>query len=229
MLTLAKVNSNKHILEFIKKSEESLKAIGYTDHGLTHSQLVADRARTIAQELGLSKEEQEQAAISGFCHDMANFLSRPFHYYFGALLFYEVFKESVDIKELIPIMQAIALHDKEDEELSLLKEELELTNPVQAILVIADKSDVRRSRVTTSDMDKIKRDIHDRVNYATELSKLKLDKKNKQIILTLKIDTNFVPIMEYFEIFTRRMVYCRQAAEFLGYRFGLIINNFRLL
>jgi len=95
--------------------------------------------------------------------------------------------------------------------------------------VIADKSDVRRERVYTKDLREIKRDIHSRVNYATYWSKLKIDKKKRKITLTLKIDTKFVPIIEYFEIFTQRMVYCRQAAKYLGYKFGLLINNFKLL
>jgi metal-dependent HD superfamily phosphatase/phosphodiesterase len=118
------------------------------------------------------------------------------------------------------IMQAIANHDKGD---------MTLTNKVSAITILADKSDVRRSRVITKNMEEIKSDIHDRVNYATKESKVEVDNKNKRIDLILKIDTNFVPIMEYFEIFTDRMVYCRIAAEFLGYNFGLVINDFKLL
>ena len=95
--------------------------------------------------------------------------------------------------------------------------------------VLADKSDVHRSRVTVKKMKKIKDDIHDRVNYATNQSFINADRKKKTITLTLKIDTKFVPVMEYFEIFTDRMVYCRQAAKYLGYKFHLIINRFKLL
>lgn len=219
MITLAEVNNNPYVLEFINKSKDTLQVEGYTDHGLLHSQLVADRARTIAKEIGLSKRDQELAAISGFCHDMGNFMSRSHHHYFGALLFQQLFP-NIDPQDLSVIMQAIANHDKD---------EMKFSHPVAAVLVIADKSDVRRSRVLTKDLKKIKNDIHDRVNYATTKSKLRIDKKNRQIILTLQIDTKFVPIMEYFEIFTERMVYCRKAAEYLGYQFGLIINNFRLL
>jgi len=211
-------------LEFIKQSERALKNEGYTNHGLAHVQLVADRARTVAREMGLSKEEQEMAAISGFCHDMGNFLSRSYHQYFGALLFYQVFKNEFPIAQVSEIMQAIASHDSNH-----YKEEMNFSSPVSAILVIADKSDVRRERVYTKDLREIKRDIHSRVNYATYWSKLKIDKKKRKITLTLKIDTKFVPIIEYFEIFTQRMVYCRQAAKYLGYKFGLLINNFKLL
>jgi len=220
MISFTKVKNNSQILEFIKQSEKALKNEGYTNHGLLHTQLVADRARTIAKEIGLSIEEQEMAAISGFCHDMGNFLSRSHHHYFGALLFYQVFKDEFPIVQLSIIMQAIAVHDKE---------EMNFSHPLSALLVIADKSDVRKERVDSKNLKEIEKDIHDRVNYATYWSKLKIDKNKKKIILTLKIDTKFVSIMEYFEIFTERMVYCRKAAKYLGYKFGLVINDFKLL
>jgi len=162
------------------------------------------------------------AAIAGFCHDMGNFLSRTYHNYFGALVFSQVFKDKFEPKELVTIMQAIANHDKKIEDVSF-------ASSISAIVVLADKSDVHRSRVSARVMEEIKSDIHDRVNYATKLSRLKIDKNKKRITLTLRIDTNFVPIVEYFEIFTDRMVFCRKAAEYLNYDFGLIINKFRLL
>lgn len=220
MITLKEVNNNSHILEFIKKSEETLKRMGYTDHGLKHVQLVADRARTIAKEIGLSKREQELCAIAGFCHDMANFLSRSHHHYLGAILFYEVFKDKYPIDELTPIMQAIAVHDKD---------ELEFSSAIAPVVIIADKSDVRRSRVYLDEIKEIQKDIHFRVNYATKFSKVRVLKDKKIISLVLEIDQKITPIMEYFEIFTQRMVYCRKAADYLGYKFGLKINNFKLL
>ena len=117
-------------------------------------------------------------------------------------------------------MQAIANHDKED---------MKLVHPVAAIVIIADKSDVRRERVLETDIEKIKTDIHDRVNYATIENKMTIDDKKKAITLKLKIDNKFCSIMEYFEIFTERMNYCRLSAEYLGYHFGLVINDFKLL
>ena len=117
-------------------------------------------------------------------------------------------------------MQAISFHDRS---------EMILAHPVSAVTIIADKSDVRRSRVLERKMQKIRSDIHDRVNYATKKSRLKINRGRKNITLILKIDTNFVPVIEYFEIFTDRMVYCRKAANFLNYKFGLVINNFKLL
>jgi len=106
---------------------------------------------------------------------------------------------------------------------------MKFSAPISAIVVLADKTDVRRSRVVNKKKHRIMEDIHDRVNYATTISNIRIDKKKKLITSVLKIDSNFVPVMEYFEIFTDRMIYCRKAAEFLGYKFGLIINNFKLL
>ncbi|MFH1643409.1 MAG: HD domain-containing protein [Patescibacteria group bacterium] len=218
MLNLKEVKKNPQIQEFIKQTEKSLKAAGYTEHGFVHAELVAARARDIAKGIGLSEKEQELSAITGFCHDMASFLSRENHHYFGGLLFHQVFQNEFDPKDISQIMRAISMHDRD---------EMELYNPISAVVILADKSDVRRSRVTVKKKDKIRSDIHDRVNYATKSSKIHVN-KNK-ITLTLKIDTKTVPIMDYFEIFTYRMVYCREAARFLGYRFELIINNFKLL
>jgi len=222
MITLQQVKNNPQILQFIKKTELALKNLSYTDHGLRHSDLVSQRAKDIAGQLGLGKKEQEMATIAAFCHDMGNFVGRPFHNYVSALLFHQVFQKDIDPDDLTTIMQAISYHDEKVRELAL-------TNPISAIVILADKSDVHRSRVLTSSLKEIKADIHDRVNYAVESSKLEVDEKKKRIILTLKIDTKFVPAMEYFEIFTERMVLCRKAAEYLGYNFGLVINDFVLL
>lgn len=221
MLDFTKVKNNPQVLEFIRQTKKALADIQYTEHGLDHVTLVADRARTVAREIGLSKTEQELSAIAAFCHDMGNFLGRTLHHCWGAILFHQVFSEE-DPKELTLIMQAIANHDDKGKE-------MKLASPISAVVVLADKSDVRRGRVMEKDMEKIKEDIHDRVNYAATDSKLGINKKSRLITLTLKIDTKFCPIMDYFEIFTERMVYCRESAKFLGYNFGLVINQFKLL
>jgi len=220
MIVLNQVKKHPQILEFIKQTEASLSALSYTDHGLRHSNLTADRARTIAKELGLPQREGELAAIAAFCHDMGNFVSRTYHNYLAPLMFQQIFYNQFEPREMAQIMQAIANHDKP---------EMNFTNAVSAVVVLADKSDVHRSRVLVKDLEKIKTDIHDRVNYATKESRLRINKTTKRITLILKIDTNFVDIMEYFEIFTERMIFCRKAAEYLGYNFGLVINNFKLL
>jgi hypothetical protein len=220
MIALNDVKNNSQILNFIEQTEEAMSALFYTNHGVRHADLVAERAKQIAKSIGLSQREMELSSIAGFCHDMGNFMTRTYHHYYAGLLFHQIFQHEFEPEEISTIMQAIANHDKE---------EMNFTHAVSAVLVLADKSDVNRSRVTEKDMEKIKVDIHDRVNYATKESSIKVDKTKKRITLTLKIDTNFVPIIEYFEIFTERMVFCRKAAQFLGYDFGLVINKFRLL
>lgn len=220
MITLKEVQKNPSVLEFIKQTEATLKIHDYTEHGLKHARLVANRARTVAREIGLPKRSQELASIAGFTHDFANFLSRTYHNYLGALIFQQLFANDFPPRELAIIMQAIANHDKD---------EMKFSHSVSAIVVLADKSDVNRSRVTIKDMKKIKTDIHNRVNFAVKSSRLGINKRSRRITLSLKIDTNFVPVVEYFEIFTTRMIYCRKAASYLGYKFGLVINNFKLL
>ncbi len=220
MINLDDVKKNPQILEFINQTEEAMQALAYTNHGLRHSDIVSQRCIDIAKKIGLEDREAELAGIAGFCHDMGNFMTRTFHHFFGAVLFGQVFCNQFEPKELAMIMQAISNHDKE---------EMNFTHNISAILVLADKSDVDRTRVTAKDPDHFKHDIHDRVNYAARESMIKVEKEKKRITLTLKIDTNVCPVIEYFEIFTERMVFCRKAAQFLGYDFGLVINKFRLL
>ncbi len=220
MLSLRQIKNNPQILEFIKQSDSSTQALGYTEHGFRHGNNVSKEAQRIAKEMGFKEIEQELAGIAGFCHDMGNFLGRSRHHYWGALLFHQVFTNDFSNEEISLIMQAIANHDKDT---------MKLTNNISALVVLADKSDVHRKRVSSKSLKEIEADKHNRVNYAVTRSDLKVDKKKKQISLLLKIDTNFVPIIEYFEIFIDRMAYCRKAADYLGYKFNLVINTFKLL
>ncbi len=220
MINLKKVKKNPLVLEFLKQTEKTLKRQNYTDHGIGHAELVAARAGTLAREIDLPKREQELVEIAAFCHDFGNFLSRSHHNYLGALSFQQIFSNDFTPEELALIMQAIANHDTY---------EMRFCSPIAAIVVLADKSDVRSSRVTIKDKELIDNDIHNRVNMAARTSKLGIDKKKKLITLSLKIDTSVVPVMEYFEIFTERMVFCRKAAHYLDYKFALVINNFKLL
>jgi len=219
-ISLKDIKKNPQINEFIKKGTKVLELYHYTDHGLDHADLVSKRAIFLAKEMGFSKQEQELAGISGFTHDMGNFLGRENHEHWGALLFQSVFQNKMPVKSLVTVMQAIANHDNYY---------AKVVNPIAAIVILADKSDVRRSRVTEKDPNIIKQDIHNRVNFAATDNKFEVDVSNKRITLILKIDTTFVPVIEYFEIFTRRMVQCRRAAQYLGYKFALVINNFKLL
>ncbi len=220
-LTLDVVKQNPKIKDFIKQTEVYLDALGYTDHGLRHINIVADRARSIAKKIGLPIRSQELSAISAYCHDMGNFLGREQHHYWAALLFSQVFLDKAENpNDVSTIIQAIVSHDKHD---------LKFVNKVTAVLILADKSDVHRSRVKKIKSSNLEKDIHDRVNYAVIKNDLIVNQKKKIITLKLKLDVKFSAPLEYFEIFTERMTFCRLAAQYLGYKFGLEINNFKLL
>lgn len=224
-LTLELVKNNPKIKDFIAQTEHYLNAIDFTDHGQRHINIAADRARSLARRIGLPLRDQELCAVAAYCHDIGNFLGRTQHHYWGALLFSQVFLNEADNpNDVSTITQAIVSHDKD---------ELKIVNRVTAVLILADKSDVHRSRVkikkgqipTMSSM----MDIHDRVNYAVVANDLIVEPKKKLITLKLKLDTKFSAPLEYFEIFTGRTAFCRVAAEYLGYKFGLEINKFKLL
>ena len=140
MLTFQDIKKHPKILEFINQSRIALKALAYTEHGLRHAKLVAGEAKNLAKQINLSKGVQDLAAIAGFCHDMGNFLGRSQHHYWGALLFHQIFKNDFTPKELIWIMQAISNHDKNT---------MKFTEPISAVVVLADKSDVHRDRKST--------------------------------------------------------------------------------
>ncbi len=220
-LTLKLVKTNSSIEDFIRQTEKYLDSLGYTDHGFRHVNIVADRARSIAKKIGISAREQELAAIAAYCHDMGNFLGRSQHHYWAALLFSQIFLDKADNPNDVSIIaQAIVTHDKED---------LEVVSKVTAVMILADKSDVHRDRVRETKGRNLNKDIHDRVNYAIIDNDLIVDKAKKLITLRLKLDTKFSAPLEYFEIFTGRMTYCRKAANYLGYKFSLEINKFKLL
>lgn len=220
MLTLNKVKKNKKIHTFIERTDNYLTSLGFTDHGFRHVGIVAKRAREIAVNIGLSAREQELAAIAGYCHDMGNFLGRTNHHYWAALLFSQIYLDKDKyVEDVSLIMQAIVTHDKH---------EMKIVSNVAAVLILADKSDVNRNRVIGNNKKKRKEDIHDRVNYAVTQDKIFVSKNEKKITLQLKIDTKLIEPIEYFEIFTDRMTFCRQAAKYLKYDFDLIINDFKL-
>ena len=219
-LTLQEIKKDPRINSFISQTDKYLRSLSYTDHGKRHLDIVSDRSKKISRELGLSKREQEMAAIAGWCHDMGNFLGRTQHHYWAAMLFSQCFiNEADNSDEVSKIIQAIVSHDKDD---------LSIVDKITACLIIADKSDVHRSRVINKSVKNIQNDIHDRVNYAVTDNNLTVNKKNKTITLALKLDTKFTSIMDYFSIFVGRMNYCQTAAIFLKYEFHLKINNTKL-
>ncbi|OQA36744.1 MAG: hypothetical protein BWY53_00370 [Parcubacteria group bacterium ADurb.Bin326] len=218
-LTLADVKSNPYVDNFIRQTEKYLIALGYTDHGFRHVGIVSQRCMDLAKQLGLSQHDQELAGIVGYCHDMANFLGRTQHHYWAAMLFSQIFIPEYEPEDVSRVCQAIVSHDKDD---------LRIVDKLSAVLILADKSDVHRSRVIDSGAKDFDQDIHDRVNYAATGNSLTVDRKKKYVTLKIQIDTKQAEPIDYFEIFIDRMSFCRLAAEFLGYKFVLVINNFRL-
>ncbi|MDD5749815.1 MAG: phosphohydrolase [Patescibacteria group bacterium] len=218
--TLKQLKKDPRINAFIDHSNQYLKGLGYTDHGRRHLDIVSDRAKMIANKIGLIAKDQEAAAVAGWCHDMGNFLGRTQHHYWAAFLFSQCYiSQSPDPDYIAKIIQAIVSHDKDD---------LKIVDKITACLVIADKSDVHRLRVIKKSLKEIKEDIHDRVNYSVTANRLLVDPAKKKISLLLKLDTNFTDIMDYFSIFVERMNYCQKAAQYLGYDFNLTINKTKL-
>lgn len=219
MITFEEIKNNEHIKTYIKKADESLITLGYTEHSFAHVTKVSEMAKEILLELDYSKREAELAQIAGYLHDIGNVINRVDHAQSGAVMAFRILdKLGAEPEEIATIITAIGNHDEKT---------AVAVNPVAAALILADKTDVRRSRVRNSDLATF--DIHDRVNYAVENSSTKISDDKKSIILNLKINTEISSVMDYFEIFLDRMLLCRKAAEKLNLKFKLIINNQILL
>lgn len=217
---LDKLARKPEVLSYLKKADEYLEAIGYTEHSIRHSRITAETAWNILKKLHYPQREVELAAIAGFLHDIGNFLGREHHAQSSAMLAQQILQQmNMPQENIIDVMCAIASHEEEEYGAS--------TDSISAAVVIADKSDVHRSRIRN--LKFIKFDVHDRVNYAVTSSKLTIDEGDKFICLDLTIDTEISPVMEYFEIFLSRMVACRRATSILKCRFNLIINENRLM
>lgn len=220
VVTLRDVKLNPYVKAYIDGGNDTTEALGYTDHGVRHASIVAAIARNLLERLGYSERDQELAAIAGYTHDMGNVVSRYFHAQVGAVLVERILSEmGMDPAEIAVVMAAIGSHDPEETCVAV--------SPVSAALIIADKSDVHRSRVRNPDITKF--DVHDRVNYAATRSFVDVNPESRVITLKLDVDTEISPVMEYFEIFLTRMLACKRAAEFLDTRFELTINNVQLL
>ncbi len=217
-VTLEDVKKHPYVIAFIEAADRHMGAIGYTEHGSRHATLVSNIAQNVLSRLGFKKHIIEMAGISGYLHDLGNVISRFDHGMGGALMALQVLKDlHMEPKDIAEIMGAIGNHEEEQGD---------PISEIAAALILADKSDVHRSRVRNPNMATF--DIHDRVNYAAERSFLRVDEKKKSIALELTIDTEISRVMEYFEIFLSRMVISRRAARFLECRFELIINGTKL-
>ena len=219
LVTLDDVKKDVQVRAYIKRADENLAVCGYTEHGPRHCGLVAKVARKTLLELNVPEREAELSAIAGYLHDIGNVFNRLNHPYTGAVLAHTLLRDmGMDIDEITTIVSAIGNHDDDG---------WEPVNRVSAGLILADKSDVHRSRVRNPDM--IKFDIHDRVNYAVNQSTLDVNCEKATITLDITIDVKISSVMEYFEIFLSRMLYCKKAANFLNSEFRLLVNNNHLI
>jgi len=215
LLTYESIRADEAIRTYITRADESLAALGYTEHSFPHVCHVADMAGSILTTLGYDARSAELARIAGYLHDIGNLVNRSEHSQSGAVMAWTLLQNmGCDPGELATIVTAIGNHDEGTGV---------PVNAVAAALILADKADVRRSRVRNRDENTF--DIHDRVNYSVRHSELTIDPDRTEVTLRLEVDTNYGSVMDYFEIFLGRMLLCRKAAERLGLRFRLTIND----
>lgn len=213
------IRNDERIKCYITQADKALAAMGYTEHSFAHVGKTAETTEHILKTLGYPARLTELAKIAGYMHDIGNVVNRIDHAQSGAILAFRLLDNmGMDAEEIALVVSAIGNHDEST---------AAAVNPIAAALILADKTDVRRSRVRNRDFASF--DIHDRVNYAVEKSNIYFNEDNSAIVLELIIDTSISAVMDYFEIFLGRMMLSRKAAEFLNIRFELIINGQRLL
>ena len=218
-LTYQDIRTNPEIRTYITQADASLRALGYTEHAFAHVTKCAETAATLLRDLGYGPREMELARIAGFMHDIGNVINRHDHAISGATMAFRILdKMGMPPQEVAAVITAIGHHDDST---------AFPVNALAAALILADKTDVRRSRVRNKDAATF--DIHDRVNYAVEQSTVALDLEAKTFTLTLTINTQVCAVMDYFEIFLQRMILCRKAASYLGLTFKLVINGSTLI
>lgn len=218
-MTYQDIKNNDEINTYIRQADQSLSALGYTEHSFAHVTLVAEKAGYILSTLGYPDRTVELVMIAGYLHDIGNIVNRVEHSQSGAIIAFRILDHlGFPPDEIGQIVTAIGNHD---EGTGIPVSEL------AAALILADKSDVRRNRVRNQDVSAF--DIHDRVNYSVTKSELKINEAHTLIKLKLSVDTHYSSVMDYFEIFLQRMVLCRKAAEKLGLQFKLMINEQQLI
>lgn len=217
-LTYQDLRKSDIISTYIKKADESLIALGYTEHSFPHVTKVAELASKILLELGFSEREAELAKMAGYLHDIGNVINRVDHAQSGAIMAFRILDHmGADPEDIATIITAIGNHDEST---------AFPVNAIAAALILGDKTDVRDSRVRNQDISTF--DIHDRVNYAVKRSEVRVA-KGSHVELEISIDNKMCTVMDYFEIFLNRMMLCRKAAEKLGLEFWLIINGQRVI
>ena len=215
MITLEDVINNEEVQAFVNASQKQLKALGYTEHSYRHIGIVSKRTGEILQKLGYDERTVELGKIAGYMHDIGNCVNRVDHAHTGAILAYNILKEmGMDAEERTEIMMAIGNHDEGTGT---------AVSNISAALILADKSDVHRDRVINTN------DIHDRVNYAVTDAKIEINEIERKVTLTLTIDTQICPVLDYFQIFMDRTMMSKYAAKYLNIWFELVINGTKLL
>ena len=219
MITLEDVRKNPEVQALVSGSQQQLNVLGYTEHSIRHTSIVSERAGKILQDLGYPPERVELAKIAGYLHDIGNCVNRQDHAHSGAILAYDILKDiGMDPQLRTEIMTAIGNHDEATGT---------AVSDISAALILADKADVHRNRVVKTNIATF--DKHDKVNYAVTDAQLTLDKEKRKIVLSIKIDTEICPVLDYFEIFIDRMIMSKFAAKYLKIWFELIINDTKLL
>lgn len=218
-LTYKEIQKNTEVRALLKRGNDNLGVLGYTDHSEAHCTIVAEHAALILKKFGYSEHDIELVRIAGFMHDIGNAVNRSRHGEYGALLANDILKKTdMSLADRMTVMSAIGNHDESTGG---------AIDIISAALIIADKTDVRRNRVRNQDMASF--DKHDRVNYAVTEAKLKINPEKAVIALNLQIDESICTMFEYFEIFLGRMLMCRRAAEIIGAKFKLTANGSKIL
>ena len=219
MITLEDIKNNKEVNQLILGAQEQLDALGYTEHSYRHIGIVSKRAGDILETLGYDQKRVELAKIAGYLHDIGNCVNRNDHAPSGAIFAYNILKDmGMDDKDRVDIMMAIGNHDEKTGT---------AVSDISAALILADKSDAHRDRVTNRNLSTF--DKHDKVNYAVTDSSFIINKDERKIVLKFEIDTKISPVLDYFEIFMDRTMMSKYAAKFLNMWFELIINDTKLL
>ena len=219
MITFEDVKNNIEVKALVEGAQKQLNALGYTEHSVRHVTMVANRAALVLETLGYPEERIELAKIAGYMHDIGNCVNRVDHAHTGAILAYQILKGmGMDVTKRTEIMMAIGNHDEQTGT---------AVSDISAALILADKSDVHRSRVVNKNISTF--DKHDKVNYAVTNADFKINKEERKVTLNLTIDTKISPVLDYFEIFMDRTMMSKHAAKYLGIWFELIINDTKLL
>ena len=219
MIHFNDIKNNPEIRAYIISADRSLCALGYTEHSFAHVGRVAEVASDILRDLGYNEREVELAKIAGYLHDIGNLINRIDHSQSGAIMAFSILRDmGMDPEEIATITTAIGNHDEGTGV---------PVSDISASLILADKSDVRRSRVRNE--EEVAFDIHDRVNYSVTSSSLEVDREHGTVTLKLTIDETVGSVTDYFEIFLERMLMCRRASQKLGLTFRLTINGLNMM